>query len=206
MDFFQLLSKCLIFILITKLIIILDVLKQNRQYIFPKIQLQIITIVKRKQSSFYSLSISSKAWVNWIIIERFLLLKIIGRGWQLVRSLLSNHKVPSSILALPRFEYLCDLLFCLSQLSFPSFSICWELTCDGLVSHPRDVNESHPLSVVKTLQKPEISAGSMGHSARKGFSLAKLSKIVVEKSFKKFSLWHKNYLMKVLLCLTIHII
>ena len=38
------------------------------------------------------------------------------RAWlvQLIRSLPSDHKVPSSILALPRFEYLCDLLFCLS--------------------------------------------------------------------------------------------
>ena len=39
------------------------------------------------------------------------------RAWlaQLVRSLPSDHMVPSSILALPRFEYLCDqLLFCLS--------------------------------------------------------------------------------------------
>ena len=31
-----------------------------------------------------------------------------------VRSLLSDHKVSSSIPALPRFEYLYDLLFCLS--------------------------------------------------------------------------------------------
>ena len=48
---------------------------------------------------------------------------LTGRAWwaQLVRSLPSDHKVPSSILALPRFEYLCDLLFYLSQLSFPSF-------------------------------------------------------------------------------------
>ena len=31
-----------------------------------------------------------------------------------VRSLLSDHKVPRSIPALPKFEYLCDLLFRLS--------------------------------------------------------------------------------------------
>ena len=40
---------------------------------------------------------------------------------QLVRSLPSDHKVPGSIPALPRFEYFCNLLFRLSQLSFPSF-------------------------------------------------------------------------------------
>ena len=46
-----------------------------------------------------------------------------GRAWleQLVRSLPSDSKVPSSSPALPRFESLCDLLFRLSQLSFPSF-------------------------------------------------------------------------------------
>ena len=32
-----------------------------------------------------------------------------------------SAKVPGSILALPRFEYLCDLLYRLNQLSFPSF-------------------------------------------------------------------------------------
>ena len=59
--------------------------------------------------------------------------------------------------ALQRFKYLCDLLFCLSQLSFPSFrgrlmstSICWELTCDGLVSHPEGVKDSHLLTTTET--------------------------------------------------------
>ena len=39
-----------------------------------------------------------------------------GRAWlaQLIRSLPSNQKVPGSILALPRFEYLCNFLSCLS--------------------------------------------------------------------------------------------
>ena len=43
---------------------------------------------------------------------------ISGWAWpmQLVRSLLSDHKVPGSIPALPRFEYLCDLC-----VNFPSF-------------------------------------------------------------------------------------
>ena len=69
-----------------------------------------------------------------------------------------------------------------------STSVCWKLTCDGLVSRP--VKDSHPLnttvtgdkrpvpwttyarvndlaSIYLTQQKLEISAGSMGHLARK---------------------------------------
>ena len=56
--------------------------------------------------------------------------------------------------ALPRFEYLCSLLFHLSQLSFPSFrgmlmstSVCWKLTCDGLVSHPGGETGDKPGSI-----------------------------------------------------------
>ena len=43
-------------------------------------------------------------------------LRDFGRAWlvQLVRSLLYNHKVPVSIPAVQRFDYLCDLLFRLS--------------------------------------------------------------------------------------------
>ena len=28
-----------------------------------------------------------------------------------------------------------------------STSICWELTCDGLVSHPGGVKDSHPITL-----------------------------------------------------------
>ena len=50
-----------------------------------------------------------------------------GWAWlvQLVRSLLSNDKVPSSILALLRFEHMCNLLFCLEANSaFYPFGVC----------------------------------------------------------------------------------
>ena len=61
----------------------------------------------------------------FIVTQEIILVwpNIFGRAWlvQLVRSLPSDHKASSSILALPRFEYLCNLLFHLSQLSFPSF-------------------------------------------------------------------------------------
>ena len=66
---------------------------------------------------------------------------------QLVRSLPSATDSPVRSPALPRFQYLCSLLSCLSYLSFPSFQdrqinirICWELTCDGLVSLPEEAN------------------------------------------------------------------
>ena len=84
-----------------------------------------------------------------------------GRAWlvQLVRSLPSDLKVP----ALPRFEYLCNLRFRLSQLSFPSFqgkqmrtSVCWELTCDGLVCYPGGVKDSHPLNTTETGYKRRL--------------------------------------------------
>ena len=44
--------------------------------------------------------------------------------------------------------------------------MCWELTCDGLVSRPGGVKTLIRL----TLWKLEISAGSVGHLVRKGFS------------------------------------
>ena len=47
-----------------------------------------------------------------------------------------------------------------------STGVCWELTCDGLVSRPRGVKDSHPLN---TTLKREISARSMGLLARIGF-------------------------------------
>ena len=31
-----------------------------------------------------------------------------------------------------------------------STSICWELTCDGLVSHPGEVKDSHLLNTTET--------------------------------------------------------
>ena len=45
-----------------------------------------------------------------------------------------DYQVPSSIPAL-------GLLFRLSKFSFPSI-VCWELTCDGLVSRPGKVGLS----------------------------------------------------------------
>ena len=49
-----------------------------------------------------------------------------------------------------------------------STSVWWELTCDGLVSHPGGVKDPHLLNTTETGE----SAGSMCYQARKGFSLA----------------------------------
>ena len=46
-------------------------------------------------------------------------------------------------------------------------SICWELTCDRLVSHPGGVKDSHPLNTTEIGDKRRLR----GHLARKGFSL-----------------------------------
>ena len=86
---------------------------------------------------------------------------LFGRAWlaQLVRSSIPGLRSP----ALPKFEYLCNLLFLLSQLSFPSLqgrlmstSICWELTCDGLVSRLGGVKASHPLNTTETGYKRRL--------------------------------------------------
>ena len=60
--------------------------------------------------------------------------------------------------ALPRFELICATFFSAYANSawFPSFwdrymstSICWELTCDGLVSHPEGVKDFHLLNTTE---------------------------------------------------------
>ena len=69
--------------------------------------------------------------------------------------------------------------------------VCWELNCDGLVSHP---GGSKTLNCL-TLQKLEIGASSIGHQARKGFSFSlfvcffclKQEQSVYQNSNKKFS-------------------
>ena len=57
----------------------------------------------------------------------------------------------------------CNLLFHLSQLSFLPFrgrqmstSVCWELTCDGLVSRPGVVKDNHPLNTTETENKHQL--------------------------------------------------
>ena len=49
-----------------------------------------------------------------------------------------------------------------------STSVCWELTGDGLVSHPGEVKDSHPLNTTETGAKHRHH-GPHG-SAGKGFS------------------------------------
>ena len=61
-----------------------------------------------------------------------------------------------------------------------STSVCWELTCDGLMYCPGKVKTLIRL----TLQKLEISAGSMGHLACKGFSF--LATVNTNKSFRNW--------------------
>ena len=47
-----------------------------------------------------------------------------------------------------------------------SASVCWKLTCDGLVSRPG----GSKILICLTPLKPEISADSMGHLTRKGLA------------------------------------
>ena len=62
-------------------------------------------------------------------------------------------------------------------------SVCLELTCYELVSHPGVVQKT---LIRLTLQKLEISAGSMGHLACKGFSW--LSLVIFEQNGLKILL------------------
>ena len=71
---------------------------------------------------------------------------------QFVRSLPSSHKVLVPIPVRVKFEYLCAIFSAIAYLAFHlsgvgqmSISICWELTCDGLVSSPDGVKHSYPL-------------------------------------------------------------
>ena len=74
---------------------------------------------------------------------------------QLVESLPSDHKVPSSIPALPRLEYLCDLSF--STLN--EFLYLLEANLGEVVFCPGKVKDSHLLN--KT-ESGDVSACSMG--------------------------------------------
>ena len=48
-----------------------------------------------------------------------------------------------------------------------SKGVCWELTCDGLVSRPGKVKDSYPLNTAETGDKRRLHGGNL---ARKGFS------------------------------------
>ena len=37
-----------------------------------------------------------------------------------------------------------------------STSVCWEITCDGLISHPGGVKGSHPLNTKETGDKRQL--------------------------------------------------
>ena len=56
-----------------------------------------------------------------------------------------------------------------------STSICWELTCDGLVSCPGGVKDSHPLNTTETGDKRHLH-GPLGFS----LEFAKRMKMAVE--------------------------
>lgn len=71
------------------------------------------------------------------------------------RCLASNPKVASLRPAVvTKWCVLCPYTrhFILSQSTQMQLgtSLCWGSTCDGLVSHPRGVNDSHPLSTNET--------------------------------------------------------
>ena len=51
-----------------------------------------------------------------------------------------------------------------------STSVCWELTCDGLVSRPREVKDFHPLNTTEIEDKRGLD--SMGNLACEGFSFS----------------------------------
>ena len=111
----------------------------------------------------------------WMVLKLSrILLILLPLLAQLVRSMPSDHKVPSSIPGSAEIRIFV-------QPSFPpkptQLSILPWLVNEYqrlLEANLRWVSvpswmESKTL-ICLTLQKPEISAGSMGHSARKGFS------------------------------------
>ena len=55
-----------------------------------------------------------------------------------------------------------------------STNIFWELTCDGLVSRPGEVKDSHPLNTgdKENIRETGDKRGSMDHLACKGSTLA----------------------------------
>ena len=55
-----------------------------------------------------------------------------------------------------------------------STSVCWELTCDGLVSHPGEVKDSHPLNTTETGDK-------------RRFNLSEITLFFIENKFNKNS-------------------
>ena len=89
------------------------------------------------------------------------------RAWlaQLVRSLPSDYEVPN-INSIPSSAEI--LIFVrpsfppkLTQLSIlpglvNEYSICWKLTCDGLVFRPGTVKNSHPLNTIETEDKRQL--------------------------------------------------
>ena len=66
-----------------------------------------------------------------------------------------------------------------------STSVCWELTCNGLVSRPGGVKDPHPLNTTVTGDKRRLS---VGHLARKGFTLYKNKSCrILTRLFKLFN-------------------
>ena len=52
-----------------------------------------------------------------------------------------------------------------------STNICWELTCDGLVSHPGEVKDSHPLNTTETNSRTGLRKELVFTSAKNQFGL-----------------------------------
>ena len=59
------------------------------------------------------------------------------------------------IFSLQSVEDLCDLLH-FYKVGKMSTNYCWMLTCDGLVSCPVGVNDSHPLNTTETEAEADI--------------------------------------------------
>ena len=61
-------------------------------------------------------------------------------------------------------------------------SICKELFCDGLVSHPGGVSDSHLFNTTET--RDTVSFGSVDRLARKGYSYKRILKKQIKKKLE----------------------
>ena len=77
-----------------------------------------------------------------------------------------------------------------------STSVCWELTCDGLVSNPGGVKYSHPLKSTETGDKRQLH---ICHLSRMGFSFFWAPQMTycfyrfIWFNFLNWLLWYKLY-------------
>ena len=103
---------------------LLPQIRNSSTMLFSALVTRIFGIKKEKDEHSKKNRLVSCCYFISLISENIALpFSLIRWAWlaQLVRSLPSDHMVPGSIPGFARFEYLCNLLFRLNQLSFPSF-------------------------------------------------------------------------------------